>query len=289
MEAEAGARRERRGLLLVVALHLALGLGYSVLMPVWEAPDEQAHYRYALHVARHGERPPLAENHEAFQPIPYYALASLPLRLLDRIDAGLVDFYAPPKRTDYRGWAWNDENYRFLLGPLVLRWASLGLSATALSAIYAAARRLAAPSREAALATLALAGLVVGILVLGLGAVSMWTLTAVAGLGLASALRLLARRPALGTRRGWAVVWATIGLALLAVLRNFRATPATQGRFLFPALGAISLAACAGWLLLLPSPAARRLPEVLLAGMVLVNLHFWLTEVIPFYHQPLLD
>ncbi len=427
------SKAECRGLLAVVVTHVLLGLGYSVLMPVWDAPDEQAHYRYALHLARHGERPPLAENHEAFQPILYYRLASLPLRLLDRIDAGWVDFHAPPRRTDYRAWAWSAETYRFLLGPLVLRWMGIGLAALTLCAIYAAARRLAAPSVEAALATVALAGLipqflhisasvsngplanlagagllwlasrvctqtttavelaataalavalpfvtkltvlpvsgavlalvawevgrralpsgtsrarvaavaglvlaatvaaawalgptdvvqdivarlttlrpdlgdavptrllhflwsfwgVVGILVLGLSAPVMWALTAFAGVGSAASLRLLVRpRPLLGSRLGWALVWATIGLALLAVLRNFLSTTATQGRFLFPALGAIALAACAGWILLLPPRAGRRLPHGVLGVLVLVNLHFWLTDVVPFYYQPFLD
>ena len=427
---------ERRGLLVVLALHVTLGLGYSVLIPIWDAPDEQAHYRYALHLARHGERPPLAENHEAFQPIGFYALASLPLRGLDRIDPALVDFYAPPKRRDYRGWAWSADNYRFLPAPLLLRWMNLGLTVLTLLAIHAAARRFASPSSEVALAAVALAGLipqflhnstsvsndplanlagagllwlasrvctgqvsarelaataglalalpfatkltllpvsaaavgavawevgrrvrgagrgpapllvgvgaalavaaaaglgawlfgprdvlleilgrltylrpdladalptrvlhfvwsfwgVVGILVLGLSAVAMWTLTAFAGIGLAASLDLLAGGPSrLGTRRGWAVVWATILLALLAVARNFMATPSTQGRFLFPALGAISLAVCAGWFRLLPPRWARWLPHAVVGLLLVVNLHFWLTDVIPFFHQPFFD
>jgi hypothetical protein len=426
---------ERRWLHLIGLLYVFLALGYSLLMPMWDAPDEQGHYRYALYVARHGEQPRRRDTHEAIQPPLYYWLASVPIRLLDAIDPALVDFYAPPQRRDYRVHDWNAENYRFLFGPLLLRWLNLLPGLATLWLIYAAARRFAAESREVALATTAFAGLtpqflhnsssvsndalanlagallfwllsravlepvkpaeravgtaaalalpvlckltlapialavlltnawalrhrarewglrqvvagtlalaalaaaflttslamepmasdlwdrllhvragvsdglgtavlhfvwsfwgVVGILVLGIHRCVMWTLTALAAAGAVASLRLLrvpgGRPPLLGSPQGWAAVWLTIGLALIVVVKNFLATEATQGRFLFPEIGAFFLVVSAGWFVLLPSRVGRHLHQLVLWPLVAVNLHFWLTDVIPFYYQPFLD
>ena len=39
----------------ILGLYGILGLGFSLLVPMWEAPDEQAHYEVALYIARHSE------------------------------------------------------------------------------------------------------------------------------------------------------------------------------------------------------------------------------------------
>ena len=39
-----------------------LGLGWSVLMPIWEAPDEPQHYGFALHIAREGSLPTIRDT-----------------------------------------------------------------------------------------------------------------------------------------------------------------------------------------------------------------------------------
>src|SRR5947207_7529818 len=66
-------------LLLLLAARLALGLGYSLVVPVWEAYDEDGHFAYARYLAQHGHLltpgDPEAELvWERFQPPLYYAL-----------------------------------------------------------------------------------------------------------------------------------------------------------------------------------------------------------------------
>jgi len=71
------------GLWMVLGAYVAMGLLYSLLLPLGEAPDEPGHYNYARIVALEQRLPSGAEEHEAFQPPLYYWLAS-PF-------AGLVD------------------------------------------------------------------------------------------------------------------------------------------------------------------------------------------------------
>ena len=50
-------RGERSILALILAFHLALGAGYAIGTPAWEAPDEPAHYNYIRHLAETGDLP----------------------------------------------------------------------------------------------------------------------------------------------------------------------------------------------------------------------------------------
>lgn len=62
----------------VIGLYLILATGYSVVLPLGEAPDEVSHYSYARHIAREGSLP-LTEgpaSGEAFQPPLYYAVGA---------------------------------------------------------------------------------------------------------------------------------------------------------------------------------------------------------------------
>lgn len=152
---------ERCWLFLILALYALFGLGYSLLMPIWEAPDEPAHYRLALHIAREHEIPSLEENYEATQPPLYYWLASWPLLLLEKIDPDLVDYYEPtvfPSRPAPR-FDWTAENYRFMLGPQLLRWLDLLLGSLSVYFIYKGTRRFVPQSTAIPLATTSLAGL----------------------------------------------------------------------------------------------------------------------------------
>lgn len=146
---------------MILVLYGLLGLGYSVLMPIWEAPDEPYHYDYALHVARHGRAPSRAVNPEALQPPLYYWLAAGPLLLLDRIDSELVQRYEPPRRPWPKVplYNWRDENYRFLLGPHLLRWLNLALGAMTVWFVYRASREFVPGHNDLALTTAALAAL----------------------------------------------------------------------------------------------------------------------------------
>jgi hypothetical protein len=425
------------GIKTTLTVYAILAFGYSLLMPMWEAPDEQAHYGLVLHIARQGELPPPQLNHEAWQPPLYYWLMSWPLRLLDAIDSGLADAYQPPRRP--RGllpvFIWNDENYRFLIGPQLLRWLNLLIGGVTLHFIYRGARRFAPDASAVPLTAIALAGTipqflhnsasvtndssgnlsgailfwllarlctgsvsryeiasiaasavllpsitkltvlpmalavgaalawrvlrdrrrteyryllwglllggaalgiylvlvpyaadnlfgafskrvlhvrpdalndwptaalhllwsfwgVVGMLMMGLPDASMWVMTSFALAGVAAYTSLLlpgsARAPTTGQRTGWVLLFLALGLALLAVTRNVLMGPGTQGRFLFPTLGPISVIVATGWWVLLPEGASRRLPHLTLAVMAALNVHFWIEEIIPFYYQPFL-
>jgi len=77
----------------VLAVHVALSVVYSVVVPIWEAHDEWAHYAYVEHVARQRSLPSaqVALTHEfgydeASQPPLYYMLAALPVMLVDTSD-----------------------------------------------------------------------------------------------------------------------------------------------------------------------------------------------------------
>jgi 4-amino-4-deoxy-L-arabinose transferase-like glycosyltransferase len=83
----------RRSLpLSILALYLFSGLGYLLSVPLWEAPDEPAHFLYAHTLAETGELPQrpqrtpggwlqnVTTNYEWHQPPLYYWLVSLLLR-----------------------------------------------------------------------------------------------------------------------------------------------------------------------------------------------------------------
>jgi hypothetical protein len=126
----------------VTFLYLLLGLAYSLLVPIWEAPDEPLHYRYALLLARENRQPSNQENSESYQPPTYYFFASLPLRLIDAVDPDLVQFYIPGVVEDeiYRYIDWDESNYRWIWGAVVLRWANLALGVASLALIFLGVR-----------------------------------------------------------------------------------------------------------------------------------------------------
>ncbi len=49
----------RHALLLILALYLALAAGYALLTPLWQAPDEPAHFNNILYIAQKGRLPVL--------------------------------------------------------------------------------------------------------------------------------------------------------------------------------------------------------------------------------------
>ena len=76
---------------LLVGLFVLLGAAYSIVTPVFEAPDEPEHFFYARHLAQTGQLP-LPEKgslwaQEATQPPLYYALAAGIVALVDTSDA----------------------------------------------------------------------------------------------------------------------------------------------------------------------------------------------------------
>jgi hypothetical protein len=148
------------GLKLLLPLYLALAFGYSVLVPMWEAPDETAHYLYILILAREERLPTDLETYEALQPPGYYWPAAQLFRLLERIDLDLIRPYRPPLSevglpTRYE---WTAENYRPLWGARILRWLNILPGALTLLFIYRGTKRLF-PNSVMPLAAAALAGL----------------------------------------------------------------------------------------------------------------------------------
>ena len=49
----------RRLFLFIIVFYLALGAGYALLTPVWQAPDEPAHFNNIVHIAQTGQLPVL--------------------------------------------------------------------------------------------------------------------------------------------------------------------------------------------------------------------------------------
>ena len=74
---------ERRWFVSILLLYLFFAMGYSLLMPLWEAPDEPAHYHLAWFFARFGNFPPLQQNYEADQPKSFYYLGAWVIQGLD--------------------------------------------------------------------------------------------------------------------------------------------------------------------------------------------------------------
>jgi hypothetical protein len=87
----------------------------------------------------------------------------------------------------------------------------------------------------------------------------------------------------------WLVTWLIALCTILAVFRNGLTTSASQGRFLFPAMGALSLLMMTGWHDLLSERLRKYLPAFIILLFMGCNLWLWLTGVIPIYYQPFLD
>jgi hypothetical protein len=134
---------ENHWLRAIFACYLLSGLAYSLAIPIWEAPDEQAHYRVVKVIVREGSFPSRRRNHEAYQPPLYYWAASLPLRVLDKVQPDWVSFFHPGgQRGQWARFTWDGDNYRFLLGVYLLRWGNLALGLATLWVLYRAFKLL---------------------------------------------------------------------------------------------------------------------------------------------------
>src|SRR5687767_4629352 len=155
---------ERRWLSVIFCLYFLLAVGYSLLMPIWEAPDEGAHFHLAWYLARKDQYATEEKNYEAAQPRGYYYFGSVIIRALDEINPDFSDYTYPREfkyniRIPERRFDWNAENYRFLLGVYMLRWINILFGALALWLNWIAYQVIAPDSpwlRMAALALMAL-------------------------------------------------------------------------------------------------------------------------------------
>jgi len=87
----------------------------------------------------------------------------------------------------------------------------------------------------------------------------------------------------------WLGTWIIGVFTILAVLRNGLTTSATQGRFLFPAIGALSILIVGGWHDVLPERYQHLLPALIILLLGCCNMILWLTGILPAYYQPFLD
>ncbi|HLF74575.1 MAG TPA: hypothetical protein VI524_09525 [Anaerolineales bacterium] len=428
---------ERRWLASIFLLYFLLAFGFSLLMPVWEAPDEPAHYHLAWRVARGKSYPTYEHNYEAYQPRAYYYAVSLVIRALDQFKPSLSDYSVPPYqprnyRKPVRMFFWTAENDRLMLGVYSLRWVNVLLGGLALWLSWQAFSLLAPERPALRLASLALgaltpqylhimssvsndaAGTLAGALLfylairftkqpsnrLGFSSIILavvlpfitkltvlpvstavlaivawrWFLdlrskrwlialgfTLLLGAGVLYVLSPETIRSALSEikwrlfsfRRNaftvkylkfilsqviwsyWGKVgWLAVGLhayivnvltalgltglvlhagrsiksktndpqfnqwlgtwvigifTILAVFRNALTTSATQGRFLFPAIGALSVLMVRGWHEVLPERGQRFLPLFIMILMVSCTLVLWRFGVLPVYYQRLLE
>ncbi|MCI0608837.1 MAG: hypothetical protein L0Z71_07235 [Anaerolineae bacterium] len=428
---------ERRWLVLIFTLYFLLGVGYSLLMPLWEAPDEPAHFHLAWRVARLNAYATEEKNYEAMQPRLYYYFGSVIIRALDKIDPNFSDYYYPHEykyniRVRERRFDWNADNYRFLLGVYILRWVNILFGALALWLNWKTFRLIAPDKPTLQLSALTLAaltpqylhimssinndvwGTVAGALLFYLGIqilkgsaiwLSLISLILALVLPLTTKLTVLPVSAALlviiGVKwlfsfkqKRWLLIagvvvlfvagllyfffpetiqtaaneitwrlfslrkkeitveylkvissqiiqtywgkvgWLAVGLpvwifnlltalgflgaaihirkliklkteepqfalwvgtfliasfTILAVARNGLTTGATQGRLLFPAIGAISILMLSGWHDILPERYQRKLPLIIMTLMFLLNIILWVFGILPVYFQPFLD
>jgi hypothetical protein len=406
-------------------------------MPLWEAPDEPAHYHLAWHLATYDEYPSQELNYERHQPRTYYYLSSWILRALDRVDPELTRFRRPKEypftiRKPERRFDWTADNYVFLWGAYILRWINILLGGIAVWLNWKTFKQIAPAQPALCVAALALGALtpqylhimssvnndalgtlagsllfyliilflkepshwlglflfvvaiplplVTKLTVLPVSAAAIlilswkwflgfpqkrWLLYSSVLIVLAGGMfyllfpetvqsavseiqwRLLSlRKNALTLKYVKAVTsqiiwtywgkvgWLAVGLpawvvqfltgfgliglllsgyqlikaragdrqfsvwlgtmsiavfTLLAVFRNGLTTFATQGRLLFPALGALSFLMAAGWHEVLPAQVQRYLPVFIVLFLLACNLTLWLTGILPIYYQPFLD
>ena len=90
--------------ILILAVHFALGALYSVVIPIWEGHDEWAHYRYIQHLVTERTFPQPGQRliteqgmlEESFQPPLYYVLSALATCWIDTSDGlrPVVNLYA---------------------------------------------------------------------------------------------------------------------------------------------------------------------------------------------------
>jgi 4-amino-4-deoxy-L-arabinose transferase-like glycosyltransferase len=141
--------REHLALVVILVLFVVLATGYSVIVPLGEAPDEVPHFTYIRYLAQHGRLPVGAEEHEGFQPPLYYMIGAASTFWIDTGDFvvranGDYSFtedvppfnlllHATQESFPYHGWAmaWH-----------LIRFLSVLMGATTVWATYFIAREV---------------------------------------------------------------------------------------------------------------------------------------------------
>ncbi len=96
---------------IIVALFMALCVIYNAALPIFEAPDEASHFRYAHYLATERRLPDLRQDlpsHEVTQPLLYYALTAFVISPFDQTNLDALirlnpDWFEPALNPNYTG------------------------------------------------------------------------------------------------------------------------------------------------------------------------------------------
>ena len=230
----------RIGIAAVLIAYVILGVVFSLVTPIFEAPDEIHHFFYVKQLADGGglprqdlAEPPLPWDQEGSQPPLYYGLAALltaPIDTGDALDllwrnphANIGDPLRPGNKnrivhTEREAWPYRDTTLAIHLA----RWLSLALGAITVWLIYRIARELLPADPDLALATAALVAFTPQFLFIH-SAVSNDAMITVLATLVAFLVIRLATRGAEG-RRGWPLLLGVaLGLTALAKLSGLLA------------------------------------------------------------------
>ena len=152
----------------ILLIRLALGVLYSVAIPIWEAPDEPGHYEYARYIAiRHtlpqAGDPDAEQIQERMQPPLYYLLGALSvswINISDDLRPRLNPFYTWGIGTGGVNYAVHPDSEAFpyqgtVLAVHVLRLLSVALSLVGIVCTYVVGLTIAPTRREIAIGAMA--------------------------------------------------------------------------------------------------------------------------------------
>ncbi len=228
------------GIAAILITYAILGVVFSVVTPIFEAPDEIHHYFYVKQLADGGglprqdlTEPPLPWDQEGSQPPLYYGLAALltaPIDTRDALDllwrnphANIGDPLRPGNKnrivhTEREAWPYRDTTLAIHLA----RWLSLALGAITVWLIYGIARELLPTDPDIALATAALVAFTPQFLFIH-SAVSNDAMITVLATLVAFIVVRLATRAAEGQRWWPLLLGVALGLTALAKLSGLLA------------------------------------------------------------------
>ncbi len=225
-------------LALILSLYLLLAVGYNIINPLFESPDEHWHYFTAQYIADHRELPAVSENYdewlsqEAAQPPLYYMLSALIIAPVNAENGrsattfnpfaaiGDASFHTNINRfihTQAEFWPWQD----FALAVHLLRFFSTLLGLGTLLCIYGSGRLIwptqaAAPLTATALVaflpqfTFLHSSVTNDTLIIFLASFALWQIVRLWLKGMSNGRLLL-----LGITSGLAILAKTAGILLL--------------------------------------------------------------------------
>jgi len=273
----AGGRRFPGALLATLATYLSLGVFYSLVNPVFEAPDEQWHFLFVRHVAsgqglpvQQADRQANVAGPEGGQPPIYYLLGGALTSWIEREDLGHFIESNPAGSRGYPSSLGNKNVWVQLrpdsfpwhgeyLAAHLLRFLSLLLGALTVVGTYATARELYPDSQAVAAGAAAVNAFVPQFLFIT-AAVNNDAAAAATGAWMLYLLARIARRGA--TPRRDVLLGGILGLAALSKLSLLAAIPFAIGTVSLVAVHAreafgtlairllrigVPIAAIAGW------------------------------------------